>query len=661
MGKSRKRLAVLLAAAMTVSMMTGFTSFAAEEDTTDGPAAIMSESVEDTELNTEPAVPEPAVAPTTPEPAAAPTTPEPAAAPTTPEPAAAPTTPEPAAAPTISEPDTPEPPAADAGNADDATAEDETSDDATIGDADTEDEGPAADDVNADEKDPAADDVNADEKDPAADDVNADEKDPAADDAGADEKDPAADDAGTEDEAPSDGTDEAAPEEPETEVYIAGNKIEEKDEFVSLGEEKGEYKYNEGTLVLKDVVIEIEPEYGGAAIYVVGTLVIDLEGDNYLTTNGGYAVLEVNGYHQNSDEDTDNALTITGDGSLTVSNKGGKDAPEQDHSYYDGIDVYGANLIIDGAEVTVDTFGTSYSAAVSVVDGNLEITGGADVTARNEAARDMQGQHYGIYVPNGTISISEDSDVYAAAEGDISDLAELAAAGYSPDMEEYYGPEDWLWMLSDSAAGGFYNLGGEYVDGHYYIDGRQVLSQPGIGIYSSGAMLPEYAEKYPCGISIDDSNVRAIGSLASMLVNGFGGTISINDSTIVSPDDVNVRDLMAVIENDPDAAAVVVGAILATGEGPVDLDAIMEEINRLYEEEDKEGLEAYLTELLDSMAKDVNIVRDAELQAQKAGLGIGGDDSVPTTGDNSRAEGLLIAMIAAGVVIVYCVRRKVSA
>lgn len=71
--------------------------------------------------------------------------------------------------------------------------------------------------------------------------------------------------------------------------------------------------------------------------------------------------------------------------------------------------------------------------------------------------------------------------------------------------------------------------------------------------------------------------------------------------------------------------------------------------------------EAYLTELLDSTAKDVNIVRDAELQAQKAGLGIGGDNSVPTTGDNSRAEGLLIAMIAAGVVIVYCVRRKVSA
>ena len=652
MGKSRKRLAVLLAAAMTVSMMTGFTSFAAEEDTTDGPAAITSESVEDTELNTEPAVPDPAPESATPEPVAA----EPAAAPTTPEPAAAPTTPEPAAAPT-----TPETPAAD---------------DAAIDDAGTEDEGPAADDVNEDEKDPAtddadttedegpaADDADAEDEGPAADDADTTEDEgPAADDADAGDEGPAADDAGTtENEGPADGTDEAAPEEPETEVYIAGNKIEEKDEFVSLGEEKGEYKYNEGTLVLKDVVIEIEPEYGGAAIYVVGTLVIDLEGDNYLTTNGGYAVLEVNGYHQNSDEDTDNALTITGDGSLTVSNKGGKDAPEQDHSYYDGIDVYGANLIIDGAEVTVDTFGTSYSAAVSVVDGDLEITGGADVTARNEAARDMQGQHYGIYVPNGTISISEDSDVYAAAEGDISDLAELAAAGYSPDMEEYYGSEDWLWILSESAIGGFYNLGGEYIDGHYYIDGRQVLSQPGIGIYSGGALLPEYAEKYPCGISIDDSNVRAIGSLASMLVSGFGGTISINDSTIVSPDDVNVRDLMAVIDNDPDAAAVVVGAILATGEGPVDLDAIMEEINRLYEEEDKEGLEAYLTELLDSMAKDVNIVRDAELQAQKAGLGIGGDDSVPTTGDNSRAEGLLIAMIAAGVVIVYCVRRKVSA
>ena len=286
-------------------------------------------------------------------------------------------------------------------------------------------------------------------------------------------------------------------------------------------------------------------------------------------------------------------------------------------------------------------------------DGNVEIKNGADVTAKSTATSDIM-EHYGIYTSGGTVTISEDSDVYASADGDLTDFAAIVAKGY-PELIER--SENWNYDIE--SYNWFYNM----LDTTYLadVDLEGLMAQFGIGIYSEGIMSSEYAEDYPCGIFIDDSNVRAIGSLASMLVSGFGGTISINDSTIVSPDDVNVRDLMAVIDNDPDAAAVVVGAILSTGEGPVDLDAIMEEINRLYEEEDKEGLEAYLTELLDSMAKDVNIVRDAELQAQKAGLGIGGDDSVPTTGDNSRAEGLLIAMIAAGVVIVYCVRRKVSA
>lgn len=85
------------------------------------------------------------------------------------------------------------------------------------------------------------------------------------------------------------------------------------------------------------------------------------------------------------------------------------------------------------------------------------------------------------------------------------------------------------------------------------------------------------------------------------------------------------------------------------------MDAIMEKVDKLAREGKKDELEDYLTTLFDSIAKDVNIVRDAELQTQKAGLGI------PTTGDNFRAEGLLFAMLAAGTVIAYCVRRKVSA
>lgn len=144
-----------------------------------------------------------------------------------------------------------------------------------------------------------------------------------------------------------------------------------------------------------------------------------------------------------------------------------------------------------------------------------------------------------------------------------------------------------------------------------------------------------------------------------MLVLGLDGTIKIDDSTIVSPDNVNVCKLMAMINSDPDAAAQQIGAILAIGESEIDLDKVFEKINEFVDASDMEGLEAYLTELFDSIAKDVNIVRDAELQTQKAGLGI--SSSIPTTGDNFQVEGLLIAMIVAGVVIAYCIRRKASA
>ena len=606
MGKSRKRLAVLLAATMAISMMTGFTSFAAEEET----------APETTEIVVEVETPAPAEI----------ETPAPAEI-ETPAPVETET-------PAPAETETPAP-------------------------AETETPAPAEGETVVTEE--AAVTVTADQA------YTAPANDPdTTDETGTTEGTgtPYAGDA----EEPGETEESGEPEEeeiPETVVWIAGNQIEEKDEFVSLGEDKGEYKYYDGTLILKNVVIEIEPEYGGAAIEVYGTLVIDLEGDNYLTTTGD-TVLYVD-LEDYTGQNKQNTLTITGDGSLTISNKGGEETADPDEYYDNGITVWDGELIIDGAEVTVDTFSDRYSAAVwssssyENSKSDIVITNGADVTAKSTATEDVM-THYGIYAGGGTVTVSGDSDLYASADGDASDLAALVAAGYDPDqikwfMENYeYGSALWFNMLNQFLWNGIDDYDGE----HYYnADGEPVMAQLGIGIYSGGSFDEEYAKENPCGIFIDDSNVRAIGSFAAMLVEGLNGTIKINDSTIVSPDDVNVRELMAVIGDDPDAAAAVIGAILAKGEGPVDIDAIIEEMGKIYEEDGEEGLEAYLTDLFDSIAKDVNIVRDAELQAQKAGLGIG--DGIPTTGDNFHAEGLLIAMIAAGAVIAYCIRRKVSA
>ena len=152
---------------------------------------------------------------------------------------------------------------------------------------------------------------------------------------------------------------------------------------------------------------------------------------------------------------------------------------------------------------------------------------------------------------------------------------------------------------------------------------------------------------------IDNSNVRSIGSFASMLVVGRDGTITIDGSTIVSPEGVNVRDLIAVIGDDPDAAASVIGAILATGEGPIDLDAIMEKINDLIDAGDEDALLAYLESLFGSIAKDVNIIRNSELYAEKAGI--------PVTGDSCHAELLILGLIAAGTVSIYLIRRRMTA
>lgn len=548
MGKSRKRLAVLLAATMVISMMTGFTSFAAEEGT--------EESSVDVGLNG--------------------TMPDA----TTPD----------TSTPDATTPDTTTP---------DATTSDTTTPDATVPDTDgTDEETPDTDVTDEDFQDTEA----------------------------------------------ADGADE--PEESETTVWIDNNWIEEKDEFVSLGENKGEYKYYNGTLVLKNVVIEVDPQYGGAAIAVVGTLVIDLQGDNYLTTTGN-SVLYANLYDY-TEKGKENMLTITGDGSLTISNKGDGEIDEE-QLYLNGVEVYGGDLVIDGAEVTSDVYNSWTSAAIWVSGGDVVITNGADVTAKSTAVEDVM-DHYGIYAGGGKISVTNNSEVYASADGDISDLAKLVAAVYDPIVYsggaygEPWGTEYWSDKICDSMLYAYY-LGLV----------KDAKAQLGIGMHSDGTFDPELLENYMGGIFIDDSNVRSIGSFASMLVKGLNATIRINDSTIVSPDDVNVRELMAVIGDDPDAAAEIIGAILAKGEGSIDMDAIMEKVDKLAREGKKDELEDYLTTLFDSIAKDVNIVRDAELQTQKAGLGI------PTTGDNFRAEGLLFAMLAAGTVIAYCVRRKVSA
>ena len=426
--------------------------------------------------------------------------------------------------------------------------------------------------------------------------------------------------------------------ETKTTVWLKGEELKESEDFVSLGENKGSYKYNDGTLVLKDVVIEVEAGHG-PAISFRGTLVIDLQGNNTLITNGGTVVT---GWFDS--ESDDNKLTITGDedASLLISNKG--EGKTEDSYYSDGIYVGDGDLVIDGVEVTSDVYSSGYSAAIWVDNGDVTITNGADVTAKSEAVEDVMC-HYGIYAGEGKISVTNDSDVYASADGDLSDLAELVAAGYGDTIQgggisNYY----WYDLLLSSMFNGAY--GGLH---------EGAMAQLGIGMFSEAyGVDPNADETGTTGILIDDSNVRSIGSFASMLVIGQDGTIKINDSTIISPDDVNIRELMAVIDDDPDAAAVIIGAILANGEGPIDIDAIMKEINKLQNAGETEELETYLTSLFDAVAKDVNIVRDAELQIQKAGL------VIPKTGVEIQVEGLVIALIMAGAICAYCIRRKVT-
>lgn len=377
------------------------------------------------------------------------------------------------------------------------------------------------------------------------------------------------------------------PVEPDNWVTINGNTLlEDSDEFISLGEGKGSYQYSDGTLVLKDIVIEIKAPYV-SGIHSYGTLIIVLDGNNSITTHGYEGIMVSNG-----------DLTIKGDGSLIISNKG--DGYDEDIYYYNGLYV-GGDLTIDGADVTSDVYSSGSYAAIYAY-GDINIVNGANVTAKSTPMTD-DTNHYGIHAYNGKITI-KDSNVIASADGT-------------------------------------FDLSGD-------------KTQAGIGIYSQAYLYnPDTAKT--AGIVIDNSNVHSIGSLASMLVIGRDGTITIDGSTIVSAGDVNIRELMATIDDDPDAAAVQIGAILASGEGPVDLDAIMEKIEEL--SNDPDALEAYLISLFDSIAKDVNIVRNSELTAQKASLSL---SPVPQTGDNAHAEVLLLTMLAAGIVCVYIIRKKAA-
>lgn len=328
--------------------------------------------------------------------------------------------------------------------------------------------------------------------------------------------------------------------------------LEDSDEFISLGEGKGSYQYSDGTLVLKDIVIEIKAPYV-SGIHSYGTLIIVLDGNNSITTHGYEGIMVSNG-----------DLTIKGDGSLIISNKG--DGYDEDIYYYNGLYV-GGDLTIDGADVTSDVYSSGSYAAIYAY-GDINIVNGANVTAKSTPMTD-DTNHYGIHAYNGKITI-KDSNVIASADGT-------------------------------------FDLSGD-------------KTQAGIGIYSQAYLYnPDTAKT--AGIVIDNSNVHSIGSLASMLVIGRDGTITIDGSTIVSAGNVNIRELMATIDDDPDA------------------------------------LEAYLISLFDSIAKDVNIVRNSELTAQKASLSL---SPVPQTGDNAHAEVLLLTMLAAGIVCVYIIRKKAA-
>ena len=323
------------------------------------------------------------------------------------------------------------------------------------------------------------------------------------------------------------------PEEEPTEVKIAGSdNLTKSDTFVSLGEGKGSYQYNGESLILKDAQIEID---GFDGITITGNLVIILEGNNAIIVGATSEGIEI----YNGD------LTIKGDGTLSISNKLGGYQPDEDNYYYEGIYNPDGDITIDGATVNVDVYSdSSYENSAIYAGGDINILNGANVTAKSTAMGEEDLTHYGIYSNGGKISII-DSNVTASADGKIS--------------------------LEDE------------------------ILQAGIGLYSRDLnSLRDLEAECLSGIVIDNSNVRSTGSFASMLVIGRDGTITIDGSTIVSPEGVNVRDLMAVIGDDPDAAASVIGAILATGEGPIDMDAIMEKIDSLIEAGDEEALLAYL-------------------------------------------------------------------
>ena len=374
----------------------------------------------------------------------------------------------------------------------------------------------------------------------------------------------------------------------EEEPYV---ELDQSDDFVSLGEGKGFYQYTEGKLVLKDVNIELGEKWL-PGLSITGTIVINLQGDNYISSKSD----GINVFYGD--------LTINGDGSLTINCTG---------DVGDGIYVSDGSLTIDGAKVTVNTETKYGSDAITVYDGDVNIINGADVTANAKVTGDeaKYASIYGIHAWNGKINI-KDSNVTAKADGKISLEGEM---------------KDWI-------------------------------RQNGVGLYSQSYDIysPDSETARPAGIVIDNSNVNASGSFAAMLVIGKDGTITIKDSSIVAPDDANIRALMATIADDPDAAAVQIGAILAKGEGPVDLDAIMEEYYRLLDEGDDAALAEFLTSILDNTVKDVKIVRDSELVTAEKSVSL-----TPQTGDSFHAEALLLVLAVSGCLCAYLIRKKVIA
>jgi hypothetical protein len=263
--------------------------------------------------------------------------------------------------------------------------------------------------------------------------------------------------------------------------------------------------------------------YNGSSITAVGDLNVNLEGENHIvTTSTEYFDTDAQGISTYSDTSGSADLTITGDGSLSVTANPGVDTPDPMNTYAWGV-YSDESVTVDGTTVNVDFSNSGIGSTTGIVADDVTIKDGSNVTVNTTDA--TYNRDFSSY--NGWGGISAWGSGVAISDSTVDVKATVGYGIYGVGNSDTNGNVGVRISNSDVSAIG---------TGHgIFSEANMVLDNSDIRAKATAALGEGVIEPLATGAS-EGAGIAAMGTISLSNVTGVSVAVDENGvSYVVGP------------------------------------------------------------------------------------------------------------------------------